>query len=285
MLGGYNYMLSIQHAMCLANHSHDPGSRLIASTLYPDAVRAYSGPRQYSHFEKSEDGSFSYYMAFPNDMHVNKEQIQTRIDDVEPDISLVRPCAIGEETDIDAFYRYNKHLESVMKKGVDYHLHQDMVFDDFIRREIDCTDKYDDKFVFNDEQLDGKGVRKVIGDIEQHGIYVLAHKLYEEKGITADQNWLKESIKPALDAEYSEDLSDKTFSFMNINPEINELIKNHDWSKLNDGPLPLSEYEQLYDDVDRAMCDVDKISNSSGRRLPEYASVVDSSLEYDDMSL
>lgn len=44
-------MLSIQHAMCLASHSRNPGSRLTAATLYPDAIRAYSGPRQYSHFE------------------------------------------------------------------------------------------------------------------------------------------------------------------------------------------------------------------------------------------
>lgn len=278
-------MLSIQHAMCLANHSHNAGSRLTAATLYPDAVRAYSGPRQYSHFEKSEDGSYSYYMSFPNDMHVCKQQIQTRIQDIEPDISLVRPCAIGEETDIDAFYEHNKHLESVMKKGVDYHLHQDMVFDDFIRREIDCTDKYDDKFVFNGQEMDGKAVRGLIGDIEQHGIYVLAHKLYEEKGITADQDWLKETVKPVLDAEYSQDLSDKTFSFMNINPEINERIKNHDWSKLNDGPLPLAKYEKLYEDVDKAMSDVDRFNKGSGRKLPSYTAELDESMEYDGISL
>lgn len=47
-------MLSIQHAMCLASHSRNPGSRLTAATLYPDAIRAYSGPRQYSHFETVE---------------------------------------------------------------------------------------------------------------------------------------------------------------------------------------------------------------------------------------
>lgn len=279
-------MLSIQHAMCLASHSRNPGSRLTAATLYPDAIRAYSGPRQYSHFEKLESGKFSYYMQFPSDMHADKAVVQSKVSDCNADIGLVRPCAIGEDTDINSFYEHNNHLEGVMKKGIDYHLHQDIVFDDFIRREIDCTDKYDDKFVFNGQEMDGKAVRGLIGDIEQHGIYVLAHKLYEEKGITANQEWLTETIKPAIDAEYSSDLSDKTFSFMNIRPDINELITNHDWSKLNDGPLPLSSYETLYDDVEKSMSNVDKTYNGNvGRKLPSYELDSESSMEYDGVEM
>ena len=67
------------------------------------------------------------------------------------------------------------------------------------------------------------------------------------------------NIKPILDKEYSSDLADKTYSFMNIQPEINELISNHDWSRLADGPLPLAVYEKLYDDVDTSMSEVDKL--------------------------
>lgn len=29
----------------------------MAAVVFPDAVRAYSGPRPYSHFERSADGS------------------------------------------------------------------------------------------------------------------------------------------------------------------------------------------------------------------------------------
>ena len=232
-------MLSIQHAMCLALHDEKPDSKLIAATLYPDAIRAYSGPRQYSHFEKSESGKFSYYMEFPSNMHAGKDFVQKQVAACKEDISLVRPCAIGEETDIDAFYAHNDHLRGEMKQGVDYHLHQDMVFDDFIRREIDCTDKYDDKFVFHGQEMNGKDVRRLIGNIEQQGIYVLAHKLYVEKGM------------------YSADLSDKTFSFMNISPEVNQLITDHDWSRLDDGMIPRAEYEKLYNAVEESMSLVD----------------------------
>lgn len=165
-------MLSIQHAMCLALHNEKADSKLVAATLYPDAIRAYSGPRQYSHFEKSESGNFSYYMEFPNDMHAGKEAVQEKVAGCKEDISLVRPCAIGEETDIAAFYAHNDHLEGTMKHGIDYHLHQDMVFDDFIRKEIDCSNKYDDKFVFHGQEMNGKDVRRLIGNIEQQGIYI-----------------------------------------------------------------------------------------------------------------
>lgn len=240
-------------------HNSKADSKLMASTLYTDAVRAYSGPRQYSHFEKSEDGSFSYYMTFPNDMHVGKDAIQEIIANVKPDINLVRPCAIGEDTDIKAFYDHNKYLYKDIKYGIDYHLHQDMIFDKFIRDEIDCSDKYNDKFIFHEQQLNGKALRSLIGDIEQHGIYIMAHKLYEEQDITVNQDWLLNNIKPILDKEYSSDLADKTYSFMNIQPEINELISNHDWSRLADGPLPLSVYEKLYTDVDVSMSEVDKL--------------------------
>ena len=250
-------MLSIQHAMCLALHDEKPDSKLIAATLYPDAIRAYSGPRQYSHFEKSESGKFSYYMEFPSNMHAGKDFVQKQVASCKEDISLVRPCAIGEETDIDAFYAHNDHLRGEMKQGIDYHLHQDMVFDDFIRREIDCSNKYDDKFVFHGQEMNGKDVRRLIGNIEQQGIYVLAHKLYVVKGITANQEWLKNMIKPALDKEYSADLSDKTFSFMNINPEVNQLITDHDWSRLDDGMIPRAEYEKLYNAVEESMSLVD----------------------------
>ena len=252
-------MLSIQHALCLMYHNSKADSKLMASTLYPDAVRAYSGPRQYSHFEKSEDGSFSYYMTFPNDLHVGKDAIQAIIAEVKPDISLVRPCAIGEDTDIQAFYDHNKYLDKDIKYGIAYHLHQDMIFDKFVRDEIDCSDKYDDKFIFHGQLLDGKALRSLIGDIEQHGIYIMTHKLYKDLGITTNQDWLLNNIKPILDKEYSSDLADKTYSFMNIQPEINELISNHDWSRLADGPLPLTVYEKLYDDVDTSMSEVDKL--------------------------
>jgi len=250
-------MLSIQHAMCLALHDGKPDSKLIAATLYPDAIRAYSGPRQYSHFEKSESGKFSYYMEFPSNMHAGKDFVQKQVAACKEDISLVRPCAIGEETDIDAFYAHNDHLRGEMKQGIDYHLHQDMVFDDFIRREIDCSNKYDDRFVFHGQEMNGKDVRRLISNIEQQGIYVLAHKLYAEKGITANQEWLKNTIKPALDKEYSADLSDKTFSFMNISPEVNQLITDHDWSRLDDGMIPRTEYEKLYNAVEESMSLVD----------------------------
>lgn len=38
-------MLSMQHVMCLYEKNQNPSNRLIASTVYPDAIRAYTGLR------------------------------------------------------------------------------------------------------------------------------------------------------------------------------------------------------------------------------------------------
>lgn len=277
-------MLSMQHVMCLYEKNGHPSNRLVAATVYPDAIRAYTGPRQYSHFEKSYDGSDSSYMTFLSDMKAEKDVVTEQLAKTKHLVSDVKPCVIGEETDIQAFYNHNKGLESEMKKGIGYHLQQDMTFDTFIRDEIDCSKKYDDVFEFQGDTFDGKGVRGLIGDIEQHGIYVMAHRLYEKQGITANQAWFEENVKPALDDQYCADLSGKTFSFMKISPAVNQLITEHDWSKLNDGPVALQDYNVLYDTVQKNM-DISESKYSNVQRpLPDISNVksdVDASYDFE----
>ena len=246
-------MLSMQHVMCLYEKNEQPSSRLVAATVYPDAIRAYIGARQYSHFEKSYDGSDTSYMVFSSDMKAEREEVEKYFKENSHIVSDIKPCAIGEETDIEEFYKRNGSLESEMKQGIGYHLQQDVTFDTFIRDEIDCSKKYEDIFIFHNESMNGKLLRGLIGDIEQRGIYIMAHRLYEKYGITANQQWFNDNIKPALDEQYCSDLSDKTFSYMKISPEINKLITEHDWSKLNDGLLALQDYEALYDAVQENM--------------------------------
>ena len=148
-----------------------------------------------------------------------------------------------------------------------------MTFDTFIRDEIDCSKKYDDVFEFQGDTFDGKGVRGLIGDIEQHGIYVMAHRLYEKQGITANQAWFEENVKPALDDQYCADLSGKTFSFMKISPAVNQLITEHDWSKLNDGPVALQDYNALYDTVQKNMDIPESKYSNVQRPLPDISNV------------
>lgn len=143
----------------------------------------------------------------------------------------------------------NTDLPEKMYTGIVTHLKQDIAFDKFIRMHIDCSKKLRDKFVFQERKMDGSGVRRLITEIEQYGIYALAFLIFKEKGILCNQSWLSERIKPILDIDYSADLSDTTFSYMKIDTKIEQYITNQDWSHLDDGPITFSEYKNFYDDL------------------------------------
>jgi len=232
------------------NDDSDEFNKHLGYILLPDAIRAYSGARQYSHFERSRDGYDTSYWSFPCDIkHCTKESIQKDINDYGHLVSDIKPCAIGEDTDIGAFYATNEHLPEVMFTGIEMHLKQDIVFDAFIRDEIDCSDKYNDVYRFNGQQLNGENVRSLIGDIEQHGIYILAHMVFKETGIKITNNWISDIVSPILYEEYPEDLADKTLGFMHIRDDINQFIESENWAHLDEGLIPRSDYEEMYSRV------------------------------------
>lgn len=243
-------MLSIQHVM-LETLNEDCSNRKMAAVIFPDAIRKYTKHRQLSHFEKgSNNVSDTSWFCFNRDMKSAEKSAACAQKHLS---SSIVPAAIGEDTSVHEFIVHNKHLDKEMFDGILIHLTQDVKFDKFIRNKIDCSGKYEDLFVFNGEKMDSKAVRGFIGDIEQRGIYVLAHELYEKKGIICNQQWFADNIKPILESEYSEDLADTTFGFMKIRPDINELITNKDWSHLDNYVIKKSEYLEMYNDVMGAM--------------------------------
>lgn len=250
------FMLSMQHVMCTILGTDDDDLYYIknhaSKVLFPDAIRAYSGPRQYSHFEMSADGDDVSWWHLPDAddfKKLDKDFVQKHLQQNGHLCENIRPCAIGENTDLSTFYQHNQHLSKDMQLAVTYHLKQDIVFDEFIREKINCNDKYDDVFRFRGEAYDGKGVRGLIGDIEQHGIYVLAHELYQTYGITANQQWFEDTIKPVLERDYPADLADKTFGFMKMDETVDERITNHDWTHLDEGVFSYDEYCAMYQKV------------------------------------
>lgn len=63
------------------------------------------------------------------------------------------------------------------------HLIQDYFYDEFIRKIIDCSDKYNDKFIYNGKSIDGTTVRKYVADIEEDGFCILAKEIYDKCGV------------------------------------------------------------------------------------------------------
>ncbi len=227
----------------------------IAKVLIPDAIRRYCGPRQFSHFEKSYDGKDISWLEYPeNTKELNKEQVEGLSKHI---VKEIKPCVLGEETDIDTFCEHNEHLSPKSFAGIKKHLVQDRIFDAFIREKIDCSKMYEDKFLFNGKEYDGKGIRKLIADIENHGTYILAYMLNKSYGITANQEWFDEHVKKSLDREYSTDLSNGTYQYMKIPEQINERITAGDWSHLDDGPISYREYLEMYEKVVKEMPKID----------------------------
>lgn len=241
-------MITLQHSLVtLLHHNGDTQAfqNEVPYALLPDAIRAYTGLRQYSHFEKAEDKSDVSWMEFPDDLKTVDSTVLKKVESHMVD--TVRPCCMGEETDIDAFCKHNQHLPMPYFTGVKHHLQQDARFDAFIREQIDCSNMYEDKFEFKGQSYDGAGIRKEIAEIEQDGLCLLAKRAYEQYGITTDQKWFDETVYPALKSVYSEEMADKTYKYMQIPEELNERIKYHQFDK--DYKVSESAYEQLYDAV------------------------------------
>lgn len=263
-------MLSIQHVMSAMISSHGDRKWMdehMAALVFPDAVRAYSGPRPYTHFERSSDGQDVSWWRMPVDMKsVNMESVAESL--TNSHLATYRPCVIGEQTDIEAFREHNGHLPEAMHEGIETHLRQDVAFDDLVRNVIDCSGKYEGKFSFDGQEYTGESVRRLIGRMEQEGIYAAAHRLYTEYGMTCDSAWIEREVRPVLERDYPKELADKTLSFMRIDPDVDKWIREHDWSHLHEGILPVEVYDDLYDGVEIRVDSVSR-ARSVERLMPD----------------
>lgn len=263
-------MITLQHTLVSLLAMQGDEKRLrdeVPYILLPDAIRRYLGPRQYSHFEVSHDGTDVSWVKYPEDIKgMSKETLAGAKKHM---VAEVKPCVLGEETIVSAFEEHNDHLSPIYYAGTKKHLVQDHIFDDFVRQNIDCSRMYEDKFVFQGQEYDGKGIRKVIADFEAHGLYMLAYMLYDSFGITANQDWFDQNVKVQLDANYSKDLSDGTYGYMRIPEEINKWITEHDWSHLGEGTLSNADYIKMYQDVIDQMVLIDMERADKEKKLSE----------------
>ena len=150
--------------------------------LLPDAIRRYLAARQYSHFEKHPNGKDVSWFKYPLDL-----KTLTRAEAFNQPKYLaanIPPSVLGEKSSIPTFELHNGHLPPKYFAGVKKHLTQDIEFDNFIRANIDTSKKFRNEFYFKDQLYDGKEIRKVIAEISEHGVYVLAYMLHKSFGLS-----------------------------------------------------------------------------------------------------
>lgn len=239
-------MKTIQHTLAYVlsckEYNEDDIRRMVPYVLLPDAIRCFTGPRQYSHFERARNEDDSSWMTFPADMkRLSKEAFAQ----TESHLCRTDPCVLGEETDLLAFVKHNHDIPDDMFKGVAIHLQQDIIFDEFVRREINCSRMYEDRFVYNGQEVGGKEVRAIISDMEDDGMRVLAGLVHDKFGITADQKWFDRIVKPALDKVYPKAMAESCYKYMKMSPELNYDIQQH----VTETELPADRFVEMYADA------------------------------------
>lgn len=251
-------MITLQHSLItlFANNGNEEElSKEIPYVLLPDAIRKYTGLRQYSHFEVNPSNGDASWLKYPTDLKVmSSESIERQPKYLAADL---KQGVLGEETDISLFEKYNKHLPKEQYLGIKKHLVQDKIFDKWIREEIDCSKRDENVFKFQQKNFKGTDIRRIITEIEYQGLYLLAYMNYKAYGITTNQEWFDKYVKERLDIAYPKDLSDKTYQYMRIPDYIEEKISNHDWSELEQGIIPLQRYIDMYKMVAREMIKID----------------------------
>lgn len=251
-------MLTLQHSLVTflaLDGDIDRFRFIVAYDLLPDAIRRYTGARQTSHFEINSTGTDVSFMKFPLDLkNLTKETSEKIEGHLAGDI---KPCCIGETTQLHVFDQWNKHLPIQYYCGIRMHLIQDYFYDEFIRNIIDCSDKYNDKFIYNGKSIDGTTVRKYVADIEEDGFCILAKEIYDKCGVVTDQAWFDRNVRDIIKTVYSDDLATGTYNYMKIKPEINRAIQTQDWRKCRLHKIAnISGYRAMYSVVHKNCSDI-----------------------------
>lgn len=251
-------MLTLQHSLVTflaLDGDIDRFRFIVAYDLLPDAIRRYTGARQTSHFEINSTGTDVSFMKFPLDLkNLTKETSEKIEGHLAGDI---KPCCIGETTQLHVFDQWNKHLPIQYYCGIRMHLIQDYFYDEFIRNIIDCSNKYNDKFIYNGKSVDGTTVRKYVADIEEDGFCILAKEIYGKYGVVTDQAWFDRNVRDIIKTVYSDDLATGTYNYMKIKPEINRAIQTQDWRKCRLHKIAnISGYRAMYSVVHKNCSDI-----------------------------
>lgn len=143
-----------------------------------------------------------------------------------------------------------------MYKGIYNHLIQDIIFDDFVRQKFDCSRKYEDIFIYKNsmneefiQKLNGVNFRKLLAEIEEFGIYILAYLFSINRNLCINQDWINEKILPILYEEYDKELADNTAKYLNQTDKINYWISSADWTHLDEYIVSYKEYVDLYSEI------------------------------------
>lgn len=227
-------MITRQHisvtvlAMIEKGKTMDQIKARIPWVVLPDGIRAFIGPRQASHFERTPDENECAWMIFPSAetlKNLTKDNVKDLVKFYIPENAYPK-CVIGERTDTEVFTKYNFSHEHY--QALYMHLMQDCILDEVLRKNlIDATFRFEDRFVIrhNDVEIDGAMLRKQVALFEELGFIHLAGMVYERTGVLLTGKWFEENVYEPLKAVYPQDLAENTFKYMRYSEELDARIR------------------------------------------------------------
>lgn len=223
----------------------------IPYVVFPDAVRAFSRIRPYSHFTMSLDGKDISWWKIPIKVNEMTEQIVQDSLKKNAHLGNYKYNEISNYTDIQTFREHNQHLPKNMFNGIQLHLRQDCMFDLFIKGTIDCSRNEEDIYYYKGKRYGNEEIRNIANEIQKISYYILAERAYRKFGLTCNSRWLEESIFPMLKSAFSKDLYEAVIPYITIDKTIDKWISNHDWSHLDEGIVDRGLVELLHDAIER----------------------------------
>lgn len=224
--------------------------KLIPLLVLPDAIRCFNfgskvkNNRVITHFEVNPKTEKPSGMTFPSIAELKTltdEKIQNMHMHVEPDYKQV---AIGDKTSIPAAVSYNSKLETEEFLQILIHLIQDLVYDGYIRKKIDCSKRSKGIFTFKGESYDAKGVRSLITKIEEQEFRILAKKYAEETGVVPNMEWFEKNVKTAFESTYYDKMAESTWKYISVDldSDIERLLTDAECDDIVEKMIDATEF-------------------------------------------
>lgn len=192
---------------------------IVSQLLLPDAIRMYC-PRQVSHFtEHPVTGKVSSVVIHttPDNLKGIKDKLETNL---QPNIPK---AVVDERSHPEVFAELNPNW---VGSGYEVHLNQDMAWDTWMRKLVDHSGRFDDKFIYNrtGRCVDGATYRKDLFPMDDLFFIAVAKRVKAEYGVVIDANWFETHVHQSMLRDYDEELAENTWKYINI-PSLDKVIE------------------------------------------------------------
>lgn len=221
--------------------------------LLPDAIIEYIDYYQPSYFVELVDGTDISWLKFPSGEILAEVTANNAKEIVEYYLADSKECGVCKGTCLDEFDKKNYGHAHFHELRIS--ILQEMIFDKILcEKLLDENKSYEDHFVVRHNQncLNSFQLQEQMERFEELGFLYLVGKVYEKTGLLLNQEWFEKNVHQVLYADYSKDLAERTYSSMQISPEIEGRINDLNFELSEDDKQKIKitdNLEQTFDEM------------------------------------